>query len=83
MEFITLRHAIGDYPEQYTAVDCDGNIVAFLCCNGGVFEVTLFDGEEIYSSSINGGDYFAADERDTQLRAAKWAIANYYVGERV
>ena len=80
METIALVPLLASYPEQYNAVDCDGNVLAHISCDDGALSVVAPGGATIYSSPIGGGGYLDAEERAPQLRAAKWAIINHYLG---
>lgn len=67
-------------PEQYDALDKNGNVIAYLRLRHGIFTVECpsVDGELVYSAMTEGNGIFGHDERETQLRSAKNAIAVYY-----
>lgn len=67
-------------PEQYDAVDGDGNKIAYLRLRHGQFTVECPDafGTVVYSAALNGRDIFDTAERERYLTAAVKAIAKYY-----
>ena len=67
-------------PEQYDALDKDGNCIAYLRLRHGSFTVECPDvgGECVYQAEPEGDGIFEDDERELYLDAAKQAIAQYY-----
>lgn len=68
------------YPEQYAALDKDGNCIAHLRLRNGVFTVECPDvgGECAYCAEPQGNGIFEYNEREMYLNAAKQAIVQYY-----
>lgn len=71
------------YPEQYDALDKDGNCIAYLRLRHGSFTVDCPDAGrgcvyEVYQAEPKGDGIFEDDERELYLDAAKQAIVQYY-----
>lgn len=67
-------------PEQYDALDKDGNCIAYLRLRYGTFTVECpdFGGTCVYSAEPRGEGMFDDNERDIYLNNAKQAIVQYY-----
>lgn len=70
----------GACPEQYDALDKDGNCIAYLRLRHGSFTVECPDvgGECVYCAEPHGDGIFEDNEREIYLDAAKQAIVQYY-----
>jgi hypothetical protein len=80
---ITLKMTCGACPEQYDALDEEGNLVGYLRLRWGSFRVEVPDcgGETIYQASPEGDGRFMDHERDYYLRFAVKAIEQWRRGE--
>jgi hypothetical protein len=69
---ITLKLGCGACPEQYDAVDKDGNQVGYLRLRHGRFTVECPDigGERVLSASTDGDGMFEEHERRSYLELA-------------
>lgn len=81
IEDIILDLTCSACPEQYDALDKDGNCIAYLRLRHGAFTVECPDvgGECVYHANPQGDGIFEDDEREMYLDAAKQAIVQYYL----
>lgn len=77
---ISLVRTCDACPEQYNAVDKDGNCIAYLRLRHGSFTVECPDvgGKCVYCAEPHGDGIFEDSEREMYLNAAKQAIVQYY-----